>query len=217
MESALRKGGTEPGLRLIETMLWDGASVPRLDLHAARLAQGCAALGWDVPDMGPALRALDLQGPARLRLTVDRAGDVQVTVAPLPPAKAAWLVGLAGVRLASDDPWLGIKSTRRGVYDAARAALPDGLDEVIFQNERDEVCDGTITTVFFDRGQGMRTPPLSSGLLPGVLRAEMACPEEVLLVGDLARVRLWVGNALRGVIAVEFVAGVPRWDTFEDD
>jgi 4-amino-4-deoxychorismate lyase len=78
------------------------------------------------------------------------------------------------------------------------------LDEVIFLNERGEVCDGTITTLFFDRGQGMRTPPLSSGLLPGVLRAEIGCPEEVLLVDQLPEVRLWVGNALRGIIPAIF-------------
>ncbi len=214
MESALREGGTKPGLRLIETMLWDGARVPRLALHRARLAASCAALGWDVPDMGPALGALDLSGPARLRLTVGARADVTVMVGPVPPAKPQWRVGLAGVRLASDDPWLGIKSTRRAAYDAARAGLPDELDEVIFQNERGEVCDGSITTVFFDRGQGMRTPPLSSGLLPGVLRADLGCPEEVLYAADLPAVRLWVGNALRGVMKAAFVAGVPPWDAF---
>ena len=93
-----------------------------------------------------------------------------------------------------------MKSTRREAYDRARAALPEGLDELVFLNERDEVCDGSITTVFFDRGQGMRTPPLSCGLLPGVLRAELACPEEVLRAADLPKVRLWAGNALRGLI-----------------
>jgi 4-amino-4-deoxychorismate lyase len=116
-----------------------------------------------------------------------------------------WRVGLAGERLASGDPWLGVKSTRREVYDAARAGMAAGLDEVVFANERGEVCDGTITTVFFDRGQGMRTPPLSCGLLPGVLRASMGVPEEVLRVEDLPRVRLWVGNAVRGLIAARFV------------
>jgi 4-amino-4-deoxychorismate lyase len=59
--------------------------------------------------------------------------------------------------------------------------------------------------VFFDRGQGMRTPPLSCGVLPGVLRAELACPEEVLMAEDLPGMRLWVGNALRGLIPARFV------------
>ena len=199
MESALREGGGKPGLRLIETVRWDGARAPRWRLHLDRLRRSAGLLGWSCPDVAPEGPA----HPARLRLTLDREGRVEWTVASLPPAKAEWRVGLAGERLRSDDPWLSVKSTRRDAYDRARANLPEGLDEVIFLNERGEVCDGSITTVFFDQGQGMRTPPLSSGLLPGVLRAELGCPEEVLLAEDLPRVRLWVGNALRGLIPAQ--------------
>lgn len=200
MEGALCRGAGE--VRLIETLLWDGARFPRLALHLARLAAGAGQLGFacDPSGVERALRAAVGEAPLRVRLTLGLAGDAEVTVAALPAARAEWRLGLAGARLASDDPWLRVKSTRRAAYDAARAALPEGIDEVIFLNERAEVCDGTITTVFFDRGQGMRTPPLSCGLLPGVLRAELAVPEEVLLARDLPRVRLWVGNALRGLI-----------------
>ncbi len=200
MEGALREGGGEPGLRLIETVLWDGRAAPRWPLHRARLARSAAALGWACPEVVPAGPA----HPARLRLTVGAAGDAVWEVHPLPAARAPWRLGLAGARLWSGDPWLRVKSTRRAVYDAARAALPAGLDEVVFLNERGEVCEGSITTVFFDRGAGMRTPPLASGLLPGVLRAELGCPEEVLGAADLPRVRLWVGNALRGLIPAEW-------------
>ena len=66
------------------------------------------------------------------------------------------------------------------------------------------VSTGTITTVFFDAGAGLRTPPLACGLLPGVLREEMLdtgqAREAVLRGEDLGRVRLWVGNSLRGLI-----------------
>lgn len=203
MENPLRAGADDPGLRLIETVLWDGQRAPRACLHHARLRAGAQALGWACPDVtfaGPAGQ------PARLRLTLDRQGHTEMTTSPLPPAKPLWRVGLAQARLHSADPWLRVKSTRRGTYDAARATLPAGLDEVIFLNERGEVCDGSITTVFFDRGAGLRTPPLASGLLPGVLRAELACPEEILLPPDLPHLRLWVGNALRGLIPAQFSA-----------
>ena len=74
---------------------------------------------------------------------------------------------------------------------------------MLFLNGAGEVCDGTITTVFFDAGQGLRTPPLRCGLLPGVLREEMLetgqAQEAALLAADLPRVRLWVGNSLRGM------------------
>jgi 4-amino-4-deoxychorismate lyase len=203
VESALREGGREPGLKLIETVLWDGAKAPRWALHRDRLRRSAELLGWECPEVAPD----GPDHPARLRMTLDQFGTVDWTVADLPPAKAEWRVGLAAERLWSDDPWLGVKSTRRGIYDRARATLPEGLDEVIFLNERGEVCDGSITSVFFDRGQGMRTPPLSSGLLPGVLRAELGCPEEVLRPDDLPHVRLWVGNALRGLVPAVFIFG----------
>lgn len=211
MESPFRAGSDQPGLRLIETALWDGACCPRLSLHLARLRDSAAQLGWPCD---PAAAGAALSGAAdqlaRLRLTLDRAGRIEVTRAALPPSHAPWRLALAGARLASTDPWLRLKTTRRAPYDAARAALPPGIDEAIFLNERNEVCDGTIATLFYDRGQGMRTPPIASGLLAGVLRAELLaqgrCREEVLAAADLPHVRLWVGNALRGLIPAIWAA-----------
>ncbi len=206
MESALRDGADDPGLRLIETLLWDGANCPRLALHQARLVRSASALGWaDPADLRGLLAGLPAQ-PLRLRVTLDGAGAIALETAPLPPAKPEWHVGLAGARLERADPWLRHKTTRRAVYDAARAALPAGLDEVIFLNECGDVCEGTITTVFFDRGAGLRTPPLACGVLPGVLRAELGVREEVLQARDLPYVRLWVGNALRGLMPARFFA-----------
>ena len=81
--------------------------------------------------------------------------------------------------------------------------MPAGIDEVLFLNERGEVCDGTITSVFVARGGALVTPPLRCGLLPGVLREEMLaeglCREAVLGREDLAE-GLMVGNSLRGLI-----------------
>lgn len=197
MEDPLSVQPHPPGLTLIETLLWDGATFPRLPLHLNRLTASTARLGWPAPRVAfPALPAT----PLRVRLTLDAQGQTNVTTAPLPPAKPQWRVALHPTRLTSTDPWLSVKSTHRALYDTARASLPRDLDEHLFANERGELCEGTITTIFFDRGRGLRTPPLTCGLLPGVLRAELAVPEEILPLADLPHVRLWLGNALRGLI-----------------
>ncbi len=204
MESALRQGGRDPSVKLIETLAWDGTRAVRAARHLARLARSAALLGWHCdPAAAEAALLRGRVGPARLRLTLDRTGRIEVTESVLVPFSGPVRLGLAGARLAAGDPWLGVKTTRRATYDRARAELPAGFDEVIFLNGADEVCDGTITTVFFDAGHGLRTPPLRCGLLPGVLREEMLATgqaqEAVLLAADLPRVRLWVGNSLRGL------------------
>ncbi len=193
------------GLRLIETLAWDGTRALREERHLARMAWGAAALGWSF-DGARAREVLreGRQDPARLRLTMDRDGAFAVAEGPLPSVAFLWRVRVHPERLDSGDPWLRVKSTHRALYDAARAELPPGVDEWLFLNERGEACEGTITTLFFDRGEGWRTPPLRCGCLPGVLREEMVerglAQEEVLSGDDLGRVRLAVGNALRGLV-----------------
>jgi 4-amino-4-deoxychorismate lyase len=206
VESALRRAA--PGdLRLIETFRWERDGPARLPAHLARMARGAAALGvrFDRRAIDRALAEVRGSEPLRVRLTLALDGAVAVTTAPLAAAKRHWALTLAAERLQSDDPWLGVKTSRRPRYDAARAALPGDVDEALLLNERGEVCDGTITTVFADLGAGLVTPPLGCGLLPGVLRAEMLargrCREAVLRPEDLSRARIFVGNSLRGLLA----------------
>jgi 4-amino-4-deoxychorismate lyase len=198
-------------VKLIETLRWENGAFPRLSGHMARMAAGAATLGrsFDPQAAEAALRAAAPNGAARMRLTLDAASRLEAEAAPLPPTRPEWRLGLAAAKLASDDPWLRLKTTRRAAYDAARAALPPHLDEYIFGNELAETCDGTITTLFFDAGEGLQTPPLRCGLLPGVLRAEMLetgrVTEAVLPLSALGDVRLWVGNSLRGLIPARFI------------
>ena len=81
---------------------------------------------------------------------------------------------------------------------------------MILLNERGEVCEGTITNIFAESADGMLlTPPLTSGLLPGVLRAELIRERkargEVLKLDDLRHRKLFVGNSLRGLIPAELI------------
>lgn len=208
MEGTLR----QPGLKLIETLGWDGTRLVRKGQHRSRLCRSAVALGFPCDEARIDAAFASVRGTEclRVRITLDSTGEVEVTTAPLSQIRQGWRVALSPQRLRSSDPWLRLKTTARERYDAARAALPADLDEMLFANERDEVCEGTITNVFFDLGAGLATPPIDCGLLPGVLREELLasgrCVESRLRVEDLPRARLWVGNSLRGLIECKFVS-----------
>ncbi|MCP5071725.1 MAG: hypothetical protein GY947_00310 [Rhodobacteraceae bacterium] len=212
MESTLRHAAPTD-LEVIETLRFDPSEgFVRLGLHLDRAAQTCARLGF-LFDRGACLMKLGeavSDSVARVRMTVNQPGEVAVKAAPLGASKPVWRVGLAAARLQSDDPWLQVKTTRRAVYDTARAGLPEGLDEWVFLNQQDEVCEGTITNVFVEHGGVLLTPPVSCGLLPGVLRLELLetgqAMESVLRVADLqAGEKVYVGNSLRGLIAADLI------------
>ena len=197
------------GTRLIETFAWRPEGIARLDLHLQRLAQSARALGFvfDPVRVAEAIDALGGDVPLRCRMTLGAAGDVETTTAALPEATAQWSVRIAPELLRSEDALLRHKTTRREVYDRWRADLPDGVQEWLFLNERDELCEGTITNVVLTMPDGERlTPPLSSGCLPGVYRQSLldagSVREAVLTEKDLRHAKdIVLTNALRGEIA----------------
>lgn len=203
--------------QLIETLRFEpDDGFIRLRLHLARLSRSAGRIGFPKPvDASARLHeaVANASTPQRVRLTFDRDGNTAVTTGPFTKLApdTVWTVRIAHQRLDSSDKLLRIKTTRRAVYDTARAEYPTSeADEVIMLNERGEVCEGTITSVFLDDGTGtLRTPPISCGLLAGVLRTELICQRRArvgrITLDDLTSGKLYVGNSLRGLIATKLV------------
>lgn len=202
-----------PEFRVIETLGWLADTGPvRLERHLARMSDTCAALGISFPQaqLRELLDNVSADHDLRMRLTVDRDGQGALEHWPLTATADQWRVAIAAQRLSSSDMWLGHKTTNRALYDQARLGLPVGIDELIFLNERGEVCEGTITNLFVQQGDTLVTPQQSSGLLPGVLRAELLdtgrAVEAVLTLPDLENAEaIFCGNSLRGLIPVTLV------------
>lgn len=203
------------GFDLIETLRWEPAiGFIRLERHLARLVASAAALGFTCDHQAAAAalaQAVDgTQTPMRARLQLSPNGALAATAQPFQPLpeETQWRLKVARTELSSGDPLLRHKTTRRQAYGQARAEYGvDIADEVLLANERGEVCEGVITTLFADFGDGvLLTPRLDCGLLAGVLRSQLLdedkAREAILPLADLGKARtLFVGNSLRGLIS----------------
>ena len=213
VESALRDGNGA-GFELIETMRWEpGSGFLRFERHLARLYASAAELGFacDPERIGEVLsNAVNGQLIAlRVRLALQHSGEAAAAVQPYEPLPAdkVWRLQLARIRLDSGNMLLRHKTSLRQVYTQARAEyLATRADEVLLANERGELCEGTITNLFADFGDGpLATPRLDCGLLPGILRGELLdegrAVEAIYSFDDLKAAKaIFVGNSLRGLI-----------------
>ncbi len=198
---------------LIETLRFEPANgFLRLEQHLRRLQQSATQLGFTFDE---AVIRAQLQAHAnsphalRVRLCLRSDGTADIITAifqPLPP-QMIWTLAIAETRLNSADELLRHKTTCRTAYEAARAEFtPAQADEVLLLNEKDELCEGTITSLFADMGDDiLLTPPLECGLLNGVLRQELLqqgkARTAVLTLQHLQKAhRIFVGNSLRGMI-----------------
>jgi para-aminobenzoate synthetase/4-amino-4-deoxychorismate lyase len=211
----------DPGLECFETMYATRAEGVRyVERHLARLAASAAWFGFacDVA----ALRAridetcatfADDSAPHRLRLALGKSGAATLTSAPLAPLAS----DTVGVLFASDhgfapvesaDALLLRKTTRRAEFDRAwREAEALGGFDMLFFNERGELTEGGRSNVFVKLEGAWWTPPLASGVLPGVMRGvllddeTLGAKEHVLTRDDVLNAEaLMLTNALRGAV-----------------
>ena len=217
---------TDPpkSFELIETLLYEaGKGFWLLDGHLERLKASAAYFGYahDERAVRDTLeRAVEGRTETRLRvrLLLAEDGSVSVTVAEQPAqgARAVMRYAISDTRVDSANPFLFHKTTRRELYDREWQHYADtrGADEVLYLNERGELAEGSRTNIFVERDGQLLTPPLSSGLLPGVLRRDLILQgkavEAVLTLEDLARAEaVYVGNSVRGLVRAEPVTGAP--------
>ena len=193
--------------RLLETFRYTpNATTSVIDRHLARLRASAQFLGFYVrPTLEDLVfrRLAPVDYDARVRVLVSRDGRAEVQVSAAPEAR------LTPVTLAIDDQpvdsasiLLFHKTTQRSLYNQARRRHPRA-DDVVLVNERGECTETTTATIALRDGPRWLTPPLSSGCLPGVARAQLI--EEDVLTEAVLTPRLLrdadglaVINSLRG-------------------
>lgn len=203
------------GFSLLETLLWTPeVGWALLSEHLARLADSAAFFGFPFDQKAVADALDDLTAgfgpePRRVRLLLNEDGLVEATHGPAPQAfTEAVSVAFSPLAVDSTDPMLRHKTTRREIYEKAlseaRRSAPDIFDAIIV-NERGEVTETAIANLVAEKDGNLYTPPVSSGLLPGTLRARLLAEgkirERVMDRGFIESAdALFLANSVRGLV-----------------
>ncbi|QUT05878.1 aminotransferase class IV [Sphingobium phenoxybenzoativorans] len=197
---------------LLETMAFDPVEgIPLLEYHLRRLESSAKALDFAFDRHGARneLQAATfrVRDRSRVRMLVSHKGSVAIEVR----AHRTWPQAIVPVAVVqrpadSDDPRLRHKTTDRGVYREALAA--GGTFEVLMTDADGYLTEGCFSSIFVERDSKLVTPPLSRGVLPGVLRESLIAMGEAV-EGDLRLHDLekgfFIGNAARGMVAATLV------------
>jgi para-aminobenzoate synthetase/4-amino-4-deoxychorismate lyase len=217
------------GVGLFETIRFHAEDgVKRIALyreHLDRLSHSAKALRipLDINAASALLEQSAIHLPTRsayrVRLNLSRLGELSISSAVLDDLPSSVQVFWAheilegathSLRMQSNNPLLLHKSTQRNVYDLAwQKAVSLGGFDALFINERGELTEGGRTSIFVrppNSGEWL-TPPLSAGVLPGVMRSSilrnpaLKTREANLTIDDVIGANeIMLSNALRGMI-----------------
>lgn len=200
-----------PSFSLLETLLWtEGEGIHLLERHLARLRESAAYFDFVLEESRLLSQLNNMTSsftePARrIRLLLDRDGSIMLESAPFAPsAKPVWRVALAREPVDRADPFLYHKTTRRQVYEDAKADFPEH-DDVILFNADGEATESTIANLVAEIDGVLCTPPVECGLLPGTARADFLARgllrEQVIPIAQLRQSpRLYLLNSVRGLL-----------------
>lgn len=215
---------TQPAreFRLFETMRWtkeNGWFLLRL--HLERLRDSASYFGFRyersmvLAEVKKAerevKRAATGKRSMRVKLLLDRSGNVEFEYAVLSDLPPVLRIGMANRRTDSQDSLYFHKTTSRGLYDGELAqATKRGWFDIVFLNERGEVTEGARSNVIIRKGPRYFTPPISCGVLKGTYRTflmegkSFSLEERLLMPEDLSQAdEVFLCNALRGMVKVE--------------
>jgi len=237
---------------LFETIKIHNGRAVFLGEHLVRLSRSADffALPLDRRKLEAGLRKLlDLAGPdfsGSARLTVSR-GPGPRGLAPIPVAQQRPVLFITLEESASHtekavgdailSPYVRSSTAPTSCHKtlsytdnlAARSvASRQGAIDAIFGNERGEAASTSMANIFVDVGSEILTPPLSAGILPGIVREKilsmarirnLPIKERRISLSDLSGRWIYRTNSLLGVDTVRLVGndcsreGSPRPET----
>ena len=192
---------------LIETMGFDPSEgIVELDRHLDRMKDSADDLGFQF-DRHAARNELQAatfgrKQRAMVRLLLSRSGAMAIQLKTYDdPGEVPVRVAVRPLPVDPSDFRLRYKTTDRRFLDLTRRQA--GEYETVFVDPDGQLTEGSRTSLFVEREGKLLTPPLSRGLMPGILRAKLIeegrAEEAELTPADLEG-GFYVGNIVRGLI-----------------
>ena len=225
-----------PQFDLIETLFYhcrDGCLF--LQNHLQRIETSAAYFDYSFSrakiqaELKHFCKGLDEATGHRLRILLRRDGTLTFSSVSCDPPKALEFpegeypggdtclkIDFATETTDSKSPYFFHKTTMRKQYDSAyENGVSAGLFDVIFCNEKMEVTEGCISNLFILKDGSYYTPPVSCGLLDGIMRKHLLTTdgrfrvsERVLSRKDICEADgVFVCNSVRGVLRVHLATG----------
>lgn len=179
IELAIDEPGLLYGATVFTTFRTDRLLPAIYDLHCQRLQSSITELGWCEPDWHQLRRGIEVlisEFPV-LRITIFPDGRELITGRNLPPQLATWQQTGVTVIVADRQYTRSLPQHKTGNYLAPWLSLQQArnrnIQEAILTNDRGDWLETTTGNLWGYRDGCWYTPPLSAGILCGIMRAQI--------------------------------------------
>lgn len=200
-ESFTKAGILNNGLKLIETIKVQNKALFLGKEHLQRMKKSAEVLGFKFNDE---LFKLKPEKDGMLRIILSKDGSYELEYKNL-ERTPVYNVKFSDITLNSNNKMLQHKTTFRPWYEQSAQKIRNGeiYDEIFF-NEKGELTEGSRTNILLEIDGKFYTPPLSCGLLNGILRQNLidcgVCSEKVLYKEDVLKAEnIYCINSVRGI------------------
>lgn len=202
--------------KLIETILW-GEGYKFLKEHMDRMRNSALYFGFHferskiISELKSTEAKFKKKFNYKVRVLLDKEGGAKIDYSKIINDSFAKEKYIAVSKYKTDSANLFFyhKTTNRNLYDSEYEHYrKKGYFDVIFLNDRNEVTEGAISNIIIEINRKKYTPPISSGLLPGIFRnffiAHHKVEEKVISIDDVWKAdKIFLCNSVRGLTEVK--------------
>jgi para-aminobenzoate synthetase/4-amino-4-deoxychorismate lyase len=205
-----------PYFEIFETLKYSNGMLERLNLHLDRMRDAASFFlfkfdeGYIFETLRKQISTLDKGKEFRVKIILDKWGNVKVEVSDIQIELEEIKIIISSKTISTKNRFQYFKTTNRALYDREHEKYhKKGFFDTVFINEKQQVAEGARTNIFINKNGLLYTPPLSTGILPGIFRkhwlqTNINIKEEVLYKDDLLIAdEIILTNSIRGKVSVD--------------